>query len=127
MDREDATKTPPLNRSRQDRQMAELLRISKDTNKLLRGTRRMRRVRVVVIVLILSLLAGYGYYLFEKHRVRIAQTLEIVEELHARLDDLFEAGEQFVESADSVRTIFASLDSEEVLEITSDDTPVSAE
>ena len=110
MKKEGAPRKKLLDRSRQDRQLDDLLRITKDTNKMLRGERNARKIKMIVVVVVLLAIAGYGYYLFEKHKIQIIEFQQRVEELQKHLRDAGELAGKVGDTAGSIRSIFDGLE-----------------
>ena len=101
-----------LERGRRDKQLDELLRITKDTNKMLRGERNMRKVKMLLFLLVVSALVGYGYYLFEKHKLTIIEFQQRVEELQRHVQEAGELAGKVGDTANSIRGIFDGLESD---------------
>ena len=99
-----------LERSRRDKHLDELLRITKDTNKMLRGERNMRKIKLLVLLVLFFALAGYGYYLFEKHKLTIIEFQQRVEELQHHLQEAGELAGKVGDTANSIRGIFDGLE-----------------
>ena len=110
MEKKNVARKGFLEKGRQDRQLDELLRVSKDTNKMLRGERNMRKVKMIVVLVILLSVAGYGYYLFEKHKLQIIEFQQKVEELQLYLQEAGELAGKVGDTAHSIRGIFEGLE-----------------
>ena len=101
-----------LERSRQEKQLDDILRITKDTNKMLRSERNARHIKMVVVVTMFLALAGYGYYLFEKHKIKVIEFQQRVEELQNHLKEAGELAGKVGDTADSIRNLFEGLESD---------------
>ncbi|MCY4577229.1 MAG: hypothetical protein OXB96_02240 [Candidatus Kaiserbacteria bacterium] len=112
MKKESTTGRNFLERNRQERQLDDLLRVTKDTNKMLRGERNARKIKMIVVLLVVLSLAGYGYYLFEKHKIKIIEFQQRVEELQQHLREAGALAGKVGDTADSIRGIFEGLESD---------------
>ena len=101
-----------MNRQRQGKQLDDLLRITKDTNKMLRSERSTRKIKTIVVLIVLLALAGYGYYFFEKHKIKIIEFQQRVEELQNHLQEAAELAGKVGDTADSIRGIFEGLEAD---------------
>ena len=110
MKKEGAPRRNLLDRNRQDKQLDDLLRVTKDTNKMLRGERNMRKIKMLVVLVIFLAVAGYGYYLFQKHKIQIIEFQQRVEELQEHLRDAGELAGKVGDTAHSIRNIFEGLE-----------------
>ena len=99
-----------LDRSRQDKQLDDLLQVTKDTNKMLRGERNARKIKMIVVLVVFCGMAGYGYYLFEKHKIQIIEFQQRVEELQKHLREAGELAGKVGDTAGSIRSIFEGLE-----------------
>ena len=99
-----------LERGRREKQLDELLRITKDTNKMLRGERNMRKIKMLVMLVVIFAVAGYGYYLFEKHKLKIIEFQQKVEELQRHLQEAGDLAGKVGDTAHSIRGIFEGLE-----------------
>ena len=106
-----------LERDRQEKQLDDLLRVTRDTNKMLRGERNARKAKMLVVLVVIAALVGYGYYLFEKHKLQIIEFQQRVEELQHHLQEAVELANKMGETANSIRSVFEGLESgSEVME-----------
>ena len=110
MKKEGAPRRNLLDRNRQDKQLDDLLRVTKDTNKMLRGERNMRKIKMLVVLVVLLAVAGYGYYLFQKHKIQIIEFQQQVEELQEHLRNAGELAGRVGDTAHSIRNIFGGLE-----------------
>lgn len=110
MDKKSVSRKGFLEKGRQDRQMDELLRVAKDTNKMLRGERNMRKIKMLVVLAVILALAGYGYYLFQKHKLAIIEFQQRIEELQLYLQEAGELAGKVGDTAYSIRSIFEGLE-----------------
>ena len=101
-----------LDRSRQEKQLDDLMRITKDTNKMLHGERNARKIKMIAVLILILAIAGYGYYLFEKHKIQIIEFQQRVEELQKHLQEAAELAGKVGETADSIRNIFNGLEAD---------------
>ena len=101
-----------LERDRQEKQLDDLLRVTRDTNKMLRGERNARKAKMLAVLVVIVALAGYGYYLFEEHKLQIIEFQQRVEELQHHLQEAVELANKMGETANSIRDVFEGLDSD---------------
>ena len=113
MNKKSSTRKNLLERSRQEKQLDDILRITKETNRMLQGERNARKIKMIVIVVILLGLAGYGYYLFEKHKIQIIEFQQQVRELQGHLKEASDLVGKVGDTADSIRGIFEGLEPSE--------------
>ena len=73
---------------------------------MLRGERNMRRIKMVVVVILILAPASYGYLLFEKHKIKIIEFQQRVEDLQEYLQEAEDLAERVGETAYSIRNIF---------------------
>ena len=99
-----------LGRRREEKQLDDLLRITKDTNAMLRGERNMRKIKTLLVLVVLLSSTGYGYYLFEKHKLAILEFQGRVEELQGHLQEMAAVIDQVGDTAGSIRSIFDGSD-----------------
>ena len=92
-----------LSRERQEKQLHDLLKITKDTNRMLRGERNMRKIKAFVIIIIFLGICGYGYYLFEKYKLRIIETQERIDDLRDHLRELKNVKNDIEENVRSIQ------------------------
>ena len=101
-----------LDRGQHEKQLDEILRLTKDTNAMLRGERNVRRIKLIVTLVLLLSGAGYGYYLFDRYKIEIIEFQQRVEELQDHLQEAAEVAGKVGETAGSIRDIFEGLESE---------------
>ena len=97
-------------KDRQERQIDEVLRVTKDTNRMLHGERNARRIKMIITLLVILGICGYGYYLFEKHKIRIIEFQQQVEELRDHLQEAAALADKVGDTAKSIRGIFSGLE-----------------
>ena len=90
---------------RQQRALSELLRLTKENNRILREGRNMRRLKMVIVVLFLLGSSGYGYHLFNKYQAELSNTLAQIDELRDQIGEVVELGGQIKETAQSITGI----------------------
>lgn len=89
-----------------ERKLDELLAVTKENNRMLRGTRTRGRIKAIVIATLVIAVAGYGYHLFQKHQLKIIEFQQAVEELQESIRDARESGKKIVETVDAIGEIF---------------------
>ena len=112
MEKKNTSRKGLLERGRREKQLDELLRITKDTNKMLRGERNMRKVKMILLLVLVFVVVGYGYYLFEKHKIKIIEFQQRVEDLQQHLQEAGEIAGKVGDTAISIRGIFEGLESD---------------
>lgn len=102
----DKSESSLLKRDRQEKQLRELTKLAKENNKMLRGERNARKIKMILVLMVLFGLAGYGYYFFEKHKIKIIEFQQRAEELQSHVQEAAQLIERIGETADSVRAMF---------------------
>ena len=93
-------------RIRHERRLEELLNLTKENNEILRGDRNRRRLKTAIVMLLIIGSIGYSYYLFQKHRVKIIEFQETVEELQIQIQEAKELSKRVGETAGAVKNLF---------------------
>ena len=75
-----------LSRERQEKQLHDLLKITRDTNKMLRAERNCTQNKSSLTIILFLAISGYGYYLFEKYKIKIIETQQRIQELREHLN-----------------------------------------
>ena len=102
-------KEPAVNRgrSRQEKKLDEILKLTKENSRMLRGEKVRRNLKAVIVIIILIGSSGYGYHLFQEYRLKIIEAQQNLEELGEHLEEAKDLGKKVGETTDSIKAIFA--------------------
>ena len=102
---------------RLERKVDDLVRLSRENNKMLRGERAIRRLKGFVIILLLVFGSGYMYYLLNLYQAQIFEFQDRAQDLLMEGQSVIVTVERLKESLDStqssVEKIFDTYQSEE--------------
>lgn len=90
---------------RQQRLLNELLRLTRENNRILRAERNMRRLRIAIILIIILGSTGYGYHILNKYRSTVVTTFDQIQELRSQVDEVVELGGQIKETAQNITNV----------------------
>ena len=97
--------TPLLQKERREKKLDEVFKLVKENNKLLRGDRNTRKVKMLLVVVVFLSVCGYGYYLFEKYKLRIVETQERIEDLREHLQELRSLKDDIEQTVGSIQRV----------------------
>ena len=79
---------------------------------MLRGDRNVRKMKAIITILIFLGICGYGYYIFQKYKLRIIEIQEKAEDLQEHLREVAVLSNKVTDTAESIKNIFDDLESD---------------
>ena len=90
-----------LSRERQEKQLHDLFKIAKENNRMLRSDRNARKIKALIVLIVFFALCGYGYYFFEKYKIKIIELQEGVQNLRGHLHEAMELSRKVGDTVES--------------------------
>lgn len=90
--------------------MNELLRLTRENNRILRAERNLRRLKGIAILLILVGSTGYGYHLFSRYQAEVVATIDQLNELRGQVETVVDEVGQLADTAKGITNILGGDD-----------------
>ena len=87
------------------RAINELLRLTRENNRILRADRNMRRVKGLVIIVFLLGSTGYGYHLFSKYRAEAIALIDQINDVRTQVDAVVDEVGQLADTAKGITDV----------------------
>ncbi|MDE0243243.1 MAG: hypothetical protein OYG31_00815 [Candidatus Kaiserbacteria bacterium] len=96
---------PAVNQAPTRRAMNELLRLTRENNRILRAERNLRRLKGIAVLLVLLGSTGYGYHLFNRYQSEVVATVNQLNELRGQVETVVDEVGQIADTAKGLTDI----------------------